>query len=119
VALLLAEREGVEGASRILNRESGLLGLSGVSNDLRDLHRARLDGDARATDALNVMVYRLRKQVGAYVAVLGGLDALVFTGGIGENDAWVRSEVVAGPRGVRVAAGRGRQRPSRDPHHGR
>jgi acetate kinase len=96
VALLLAEREGVEGASRILNRESGLLGLSGVSNDLRDLHRARLDGDARATDALNVMVYRLRKQVGAYVAVLGGLDALVFTGGIGENDAWVRSEVVAG-----------------------
>lgn len=96
IPLWLAQREGVARASDILNRESGLLGLSGLSNDLRDLHRAREQGDVRARDALNVMVHRLRAQVGAYVAVLGGLDALVFTGGVGEHDAWTRAQVVGG-----------------------
>jgi len=91
--LWLAEREGHGRAGNILNRESGLLGLSGVSNDLRDVHRAHAGGNSRATDALLVMTYRLVKTVGAYAAALGGLDALVFTGGIGEHDTWVRAEV--------------------------
>lgn len=96
VALWLAGREGVERASTVLNQQSGVLGLSGVSHDLRDLHKARKEGDERAQLALDVMVYRIRKQVGAYAAVLGGLDALVFTGGVGEHDAWVRAQVVNG-----------------------
>lgn len=96
VALWLAERFGVREANDLLNRRSGVLGLSGVSNDLRDLHRARAAGDERAQVALRVMVHRLRHYVGAYAAVLGGLDVLAFTGGVGENDAWVRAEVLRG-----------------------
>ncbi|ADV67494.1 acetate/propionate family kinase [Deinococcus maricopensis] len=96
IALWLAAKHGPARASDILNRESGLLGLSGVSNDLRDLHRAALAGADRAQLTLQVMVYRLRKQVGAYAAAMNGLDALVFTGGIGENDPWVRAQVVNG-----------------------
>lgn len=96
VALWLAGREGMERASAVLNKESGVLGLSGVSHDLRDLHKARQEGNKRAQLALDVMTYRVRKQVGAYAAALGGLNALVFTGGIGEHDAWVRAQVVGG-----------------------
>ncbi|MGE5597950.1 MAG: acetate kinase, partial [Bacteroidota bacterium] len=69
----------------ILNRKSGLLGLSGLSADMRDIQKGRLEGLPRAVDAYDVFMHRLIKQVGAYVAVLGGLDVLVFTGGIGEN----------------------------------
>lgn len=96
LALWLAAREGVDGAGDLLNRESGLKGLSGVSGDLRDLHAAREAGNPRALAALMVMVHRLKKYVGAYAAVLGGLDALVFTGGIGEHDAWTRAQVTQG-----------------------
>ncbi|PYE53028.1 acetate/propionate family kinase [Deinococcus yavapaiensis] len=96
IGLWLAERFGAAQANDILNRRSGVLGVSGVSNDLRDVHRARIDGDERALLALQVMVHRLRQYVGAYAAVLGGLDVLAFTGGVGENDAWVRAEVLRG-----------------------
>ncbi len=95
VVLWLAEREGADGANRILNRESGLRGLGGHS-DLRDLHRAADSGDERAALALDVTAYRIRKQVGAYAAALGGLDAIVFTGGAGENDRVLRAAVVNG-----------------------
>ena len=96
LAVWLAEREGPAAAGATLNRASGLLGLSGVSGDLRDLHAAREAGNPRALDALNVMVHHLRKYVGAYAAVLGGLDAVVFTGGVGEHDAWTRAELIGG-----------------------
>lgn len=91
--LRLGELYGLEETSRLLNKESGLKGLSGVSNDLRDVRDA---GTERARLALSVMTYRLIKQIGAYAAAMNGLDALVFTGGIGENDAQLRADVIAG-----------------------
>ncbi|GAA4405273.1 acetate kinase [Fodinibacter luteus] len=80
---------------RALNRDSGLLGLAGVS-DFRELSQRREDGDADAGLAFDVTVHRIRKYVGAYAAVLGRLDALVFTGGIGERSAALRAAVVDG-----------------------
>lgn len=78
----------------ILNKESGLLGLSGVSNDMRDIQVAVREGNTDAEEAFQVFCYRVRKYVGAYAAAMGGLDAIVFTAGIGENDARVRSYVL-------------------------
>jgi acetate kinase len=88
----LARREGVSATEveRILNEESGLLGLSGRSRDMRDLIAAR-DTDARARLAVDVFCHRARKYLGAYLAVLGGARAVVFTGGIGENAPEVRA----------------------------
>jgi len=74
----------------LLNKRSGLLGLSGVSNDIRDVEREAEDGSRRARLALEVFAYRAKKYIGAYTVVLGGLDVLVFTGGIGENDPLMR-----------------------------
>ena len=78
-----------------LNFRSGLLGLAGVS-DLRELEQRRADGDEAAALAFEVMTYRLRKYVGAYAVALGGVDAIAFTGGIGENSAPVRAAVLDG-----------------------
>lgn len=75
---------------QLLNRQSGLLGLSGV-NDVREIHRLAKAGDDRAELALGVFSHRLVKYIGAYYALLGEIDAIVFTGGIGENDAVIRS----------------------------
>lgn len=83
-------------AMDLLNRRSGLLGLSGLSSDVRDLERAMQQGHHRARLALKVYGYRVRKYIGAYAAALGGVDAVVFTGGVGENSAVVRSEACAG-----------------------
>jgi len=85
----------VEEVDALFNHRSGLLGLAGVS-DMRDVHERVRRGDADARLALDVYVHRIRKYVGAYVAVLGGLDTLTFTAGIGENDPVVRAEVLAG-----------------------
>ena len=79
--------------SDMLNRKSGLLGLSGIGADMRDIQKGRAEGNQRAIDAYDVFLHRLIKTTGAFVAVLGGLDALVFTGGIGENDGQVREDV--------------------------
>jgi acetate kinase len=77
----------------IVNKKSGLAGLSGLTNDMRKLREATKCGNAAARLAVNEFVYVLRKYIGGYIAVLGGLDMLVFTGGIGENDAATRAEV--------------------------
>lgn len=76
----------------MLNKESGLLGLSGHS-DMRDVKKAMLSGDPKAQLAYDIYAYRIQKYIGAFVAVLGGLDALVFTAGVGENDALLRHMV--------------------------
>ena len=81
---------------RALESESGLLGLSGVSSDLRDVKVAADRGNPSAALALDVFVYRARKCLGPYLAVLGSCDAVAFTGGIGENAAFIRSGVLAG-----------------------
>ncbi len=92
----LAEREKVEPAEveRWLNERSGLLGLSGRSNDMRELlHAADQEGDKRAGFAIDLFCYRARKYLGGYLAVLGGADAVIFGGGIGENAPEVRKRI--------------------------
>lgn len=74
----------------VLNKKSGILGISGKCSDMRELHDLIAQGDNDAKLALDMYCYRLKKYIGSYVAALGGLDALVFTGGIGENDEFVR-----------------------------
>ncbi len=88
----------------ILNRQSGLKGLSGISSDLREIEERANKGDERALIAIQVFCYRIRKYIGAYTAALGGLDVLVFTGGIGEGSAWVRGLSCQGlaPMGIHV-----------------
>lgn len=83
-------------ASTLLNKHSGLLGLSGISNDMRELQAAAQRGDENAALAIEVFCYRLRKYIGGYVAALGHVDHLVFTGGIGENSALVRAKACEG-----------------------
>jgi acetate kinase len=90
--LRLAELHGVAQAGRILNRESGLLGLGGAS-DVRTLHAA---GTPEARFALDHFAHWAVRHAGSMVAAMGGLDAVVFTGGIGENDAWMRKEILSG-----------------------
>jgi len=82
--------------NRMLNKESGLLGLSGKTNDMREIEALAADGDKQARLALEVYCYRVRKYIGAMTAVLGHVDALVFTAGVGENSAAVRAKCVAG-----------------------
>ena len=79
---------------RCLNRESGLAGLSGIGNDLRDIERRAADGDDRCRLAITVFSHRVRKYIGAYAASMGGLDAVVLTGGIGENSATMRRRIL-------------------------
>lgn len=90
--LRLAELHGVEEAGRILNRQSGLLGLGGAS-DMRALHAA---GTPEARFALGHFAYWAVRHAGSMAAAMGGLDAVVFTGGIGENDAWAREKILSG-----------------------
>lgn len=94
----LVDREGVgpEEAESWLNRRSGLLGVSGRSRDMRELLEVERQGDTRAALAVEMFCYRVRKYIGAYLAVLGGADAIVFGGGIGENAAPVRARICAG-----------------------
>jgi len=81
---------------RALNKSSGLLGLSGLSNDMRDLLAAEKDGNAGAALAIEMFVYRIVKSIGAYHAILPRLDAVVLTGGIGENSVPVRARICRG-----------------------
>jgi acetate kinase len=78
---------------RMLNHESGLKGLSGISNDMRDLTASE---DPRAKAAVDVFCFRVKKYIGAFWAVLNGADALIFTGGIGENRPEIRAQICAG-----------------------
>jgi len=93
---------------QLLNRRSGLLGLSGHSNDVRALLQRRAEGDRRAALALDVYCYRIRKQIGAYTAVLGQVAALVFTAGVGENAPQIRQQILDGlePLGYSLQADR-------------
>jgi acetate kinase len=93
----LARREHTTPArfERMVNHESGLLGVSGTSSDVRDL-LAREKGDGRAADALALFCYQAKKWIGAYAAALGGLDTLVFAGGIGENAPVIRARICEG-----------------------
>lgn len=95
VILYIMGKEGLSmnEANTLLNKHSGLLGISGESSDMREITAAVNEDHKRAKYAFDVFCYRIKKYIGAYAAAMGGLDALVFTGGIGENSAEVREEV--------------------------
>jgi len=90
--LHLAREEGLDlqALDHLLNKQSGLAGLSGIGNDMRDIEEAAAGGDERCRAAQHAFCHRLRKYIGAYAAVMGGVDVIVFTAGIGENSAMVR-----------------------------
>lgn len=82
-----------EGFSKMVNKDSGMLGITGISSDMRDVETAADAGNERAILGLDMFEYQIRKMIGSYVAVLNGVDALVFTAGIGENDSVMRSKI--------------------------
>ncbi|MDD4869518.1 MAG: acetate/propionate family kinase [Kiritimatiellae bacterium] len=91
IHLMRTENMTVEQADELLNKKSGLLGISGLSNDMREIEKAAREGDHRSLLAFKTFCYRVRKYIGAYVAAMNGLDAVIFTGGIGQGSAGVRS----------------------------
>ena len=95
VLVHLLRQEGWDGdeLDEVLNRQSGLAGISGVGNDMRDIQRRASEGDDSCRLAVQVFAHRLRKYIGAYAAVMGGVDAIIFTAGIGENSAPIRHRV--------------------------
>jgi acetate kinase len=92
----LAEKEGisVDAVNTILNKKSGVMGISGVSSDFRDLETAAEEGNQRAELAIKVFAHRVKFYIGAYIAELNGADAIVFTAGVGENDIGMRSLIL-------------------------
>ena len=91
----ILDKEGLDanGLSNLINKQSGVAGLSGVSSDMREIEAAVAEGNPRAIMALNVYNYRIKKYIGAYAAAMGGCDILVWTGGVGENQ-WETRRVV-------------------------
>ena len=97
------ENLGVDEVMKILNKRSGLLGVSGISNDVREILDEMEAGNEWASMAMQMFCYRIKKTIGAYAAVMGGVDAITFTGGIGENSDWVRDTVCRGLEFLGVA----------------
>jgi acetate kinase len=93
MVLFIMEKEGLSPheCDSLMNHECGLIGISGISSDMRDLIKAFNDGNDRARLALQMYSYRIRKYIGMYSASMNGVDVIVFTGGIGENAVLIRS----------------------------
>jgi acetate kinase len=81
-------------ANTLINKFSGMLGISGISSDMRDIGKAAEAGDKRATTALKMYQYRIKKYIGSYAAAMGGVDLIIFTGGVGENDYQTRKSIM-------------------------
>lgn len=98
IVKFIADKEGLDfaGVDVLLNKKSGVLGVSGVSSDFRDIEEDAEKGNDRAALALKVFAYRVRKYIGAYAAAMGGIDAVVFTAGLGENSASMRAAICEG-----------------------
>jgi acetate kinase len=98
VLLFLMQRENLDlrKANDLINKQSGMKGISGISFDMRDLHKAAEEGNERAKIALEMYSYRVKKYIGAYAAAMGGVDAIIFAGGIGENDYITRAAICKG-----------------------
>lgn len=96
--LYIMKKEGItaEKMDTLLNKKSGLLGITGISSDMREIIEASQNGNERAKMALDMYCYRIKKYISAYTGILGGLDALVFTAGVGENSPLVRSKACEG-----------------------
>jgi len=95
VLIYIADKEhlNVTGVNNLINKKSGVAGISGLSSDMRDLEIAYAEGNEKAILALNMYAYKVKKYIGSYIAVLNGLDLLVFTGGVGENDHKMRAMI--------------------------
>ena len=95
IATYIMKKEGKSAGEveNLLNKQSGLIGISGVSSDCRDIAKAAAQGNTRAALAQRVLIHNIKKIIGSYVAEMNGLDALVFTAGIGENDEYIREQV--------------------------
>ena len=91
-----------EQINNMLNRESGALGLSGVSSDFRDIEREARKGNEKAKLALDVYHYSIKKMIGSYIAALGGVDVIIFTAGVGENSSFTRKESLKGLEGLGI-----------------
>ena len=93
----IAKKENLDitGIMNVLNKKSGVEGLSGVSSDFRDLEKAYNEGNERAIAACEVFAYRVAKYIGSYVAAMNGVDAIAFTAGIGENTSFIREKILA------------------------
>ena len=115
VLAFLARHEELTAAQldEMLNKKSGLLGLSGISSDMREVEKAADQGDIQALTALKAFCYRVRKYIGAYVAAMGGLDVLIFTAGIGQGSAGVRAIALQGLRCMGVHLDEDRNRNAR------
>ncbi|HNX43059.1 MAG TPA: acetate kinase [Bacteroidales bacterium] len=96
--LYIADKEetSIAFTNTLLNKHSGMLGLSGVSSDMRDVEKAAEEGNKRAKTALDIYSYRIRKYIGSYAAAMGGVDVIIFTGGVGENGCEVREDCLRG-----------------------
>ncbi|MFI3324701.1 MAG: acetate kinase [Clostridia bacterium] len=96
VVTFIAEKENLTPTelSDLFNKKSGLLGISGISSDDRDVRKAELEGNKRAKLAHDMLMYQIKKFVGSYIAAMGGVDAIVFTAGLGENQAFLREGVL-------------------------
>ncbi|HAG15386.1 MAG TPA: acetate kinase [Bacteroidales bacterium] len=94
--IIKKEELDIESANTLINKHSGMLGISGVSSDMRDIEKAAEEGNERAQCALKMYQYRIKKYIGSYAAAMGGVDVIVFTGGIGENDWQTRQNSVSG-----------------------
>ena len=96
VATYIMKKEGIsaEEVEKLLNSKSGLLGISGVSSDCRDIENAAADGNRRAALALDILTHYVKKIIGSYIAEMNGVDAIVFTAGIGENNKTLRHDVL-------------------------
>jgi acetate kinase len=106
VVTFLMEKEmiGAAAVSTLFNKHSGVLGVSGISSDMRDIENAVAEGNERAKLALDMYEYRIKKYIGSYAAALGGVDVIVFTGGVGENQTGTREKVCTslGFMGVKI-----------------
>ena len=98
ILMYLIESDGADVVSlnRILNKQSGLIGISGISNDMRELEKASKEGNKRAALAIDIFCYRIRKYIGAYTVAMEGVDYVAFTAGIGENSVLVREKCSEG-----------------------
>ena len=97
-ATYIMDKENLSTAefANLVNKKSGLMGVSGVSSDARDIDNAVKEGNERADLARRMFIYRVKKYIGSYAAALNGVDVIVFTGGIGENDTFIRGEIAKG-----------------------
>jgi acetate kinase len=104
VVPFIMEKEGLSTREidNLMNKKSGVLGISGISNDFRDLDEAASKGNKRAELALEVFAYKIKKFIGEYSAVLNGTDAVIFTAGIGENSTTIRKRILSGLEGLGI-----------------